>query len=67
MRSQASRVIDLLKEAGYRWNPRDRVWTYPVRQDSARSTRIDADRLYQEVRQMLRQEKSIDTHDEIPF
>ena len=47
-------VIDRMKEAGYRWNPADRVWTHPVRPDSAMSTRIEAEKLYQEVRQMIR-------------
>ena len=48
-------VIELLKEAGYRWNPANRIWTHPVRSDSAMSTRIEAEWLYQEVRQMIRQ------------
>src|SRR5258707_13992709 len=39
-------VIDKMKEAGYRWNPSDRIWAHPVRCDSARTTRIDAKRLY---------------------
>ena len=43
-------VIDMIKEAGFGWNPKDRVWTKPVRGDSAVSTRIDAERLYQEIR-----------------
>ena len=53
-------VIDKLKEAGYRWNPADRIWAHPVRPESAMSTRIEAERLYQEVRQMIRQEKGIE-------
>lgn len=60
-------VIDKLKEAGYRWNPADRIWAHPVRADSAMTTRIEAERLYQEVRQMVRQEKGIETSPEIPF
>ena len=60
-------VIDKLKEAGYRWNPADRIWAHPVRADSAMSTRIEAERLYQEVRQMIRQEKGIETGQEVPF
>jgi hypothetical protein len=60
-------VIDKMKEAGYRWNPADRVWTYPVRPDSAMSTRIDAEKLYQEVRQMIRQEKGIEATQDVPF
>jgi hypothetical protein len=31
------------------------------------STRIKAERLYQEVRQMIRDEKGIDSSPEIPF
>jgi hypothetical protein len=60
-------VIDKMKEAGYRWNLADRVWTYPVRPDSAMSTRIDAEKLYQEVRQMIRQEKGIEATQDLPF
>ena len=60
-------VIDKLKEAGYRWNPTDRVWTHAVRQESAMGTRIEAERLYQDLRQMVQQEKAIETRDEIPF
>jgi hypothetical protein len=60
-------VIDRMKEAGYRWNPADRIWAHPVDSDSAMSTRIAAERLYQEVRQMIRQEKGIETGPEVPF
>jgi hypothetical protein len=60
-------VIDKMKEAGYRWNMADRIWTYPVRPDSAMSTRIDAETLYQEVRQMIRQEKGIEATQDVPF
>ena len=60
-------VIDKVKEAGYRWNPVDRIWAHPVSADSAMTTRIEAERLYQEVRQMIRQEKGIETSQEIQF
>lgn len=60
-------VIDRMKEAGYRWNPSDRIWTHPVRFDSAMSTRIEAEQLYQEVRQMIRQEKGIEAAPDMPF
>src|ERR1700730_13991550 len=59
-------VIDKMKEAGFRWNPSDKIWAHPVRSDSALGTRIDAERLYQEVRQMIRQEKGIEAGPEIP-
>jgi len=60
-------VIDTLKEAGYRWNPSDRIWAHPVWSDSAMSTRIDAERLYQELCRMIRQEKGIGAGQEVPF
>jgi hypothetical protein len=59
-------VIDRMKQAGYRWNPSDRIWAHPVRAESAKSTRIEADRLYQEVCKMIRQEKGIEAPG-IPF
>ena len=59
-------VIDTMKQAGYRWNPTDRIWAYPVRAETAMSTRIEADRLYQEVCKMIRQEKGIEAPG-IPF
>ncbi len=60
-------VIDKMKEAGFRWNAADRIWAYPVSAESAMRTRIEAERLYQEVRQMIRQEKGIEAGQEIPF
>ena len=60
-------VIAKLKEAGYRWNPADMIWAQPVWPATAMSTRIKAERLYQEVRQMIRMEKGIEDSPEIPF
>jgi hypothetical protein len=60
-------VIDKLKDAGYRWNPAHKIWTYPVRGDSALRTRIDAERLYQEIRTMIREEKGIEPSQDVPF
>jgi hypothetical protein len=60
-------VIDRVKEAGYRWKPMDRIWAHPIWPDSARSTRIEAERLFQEVRQMIRKEKGIEPGQEVPF
>jgi hypothetical protein len=59
-------AIDMLKEGGYRWNSKERVWTHPVTDDSAMRTRIDAEWLYQEIRHMVRQEKGIDPAPELP-
>ena len=60
-------VIDKVKEAGYRWDPRDRVWAQAVRGNSAMATRIEAEKLFQEVRQMIREEKGIEPSQEVPF
>jgi hypothetical protein len=60
-------VIDTVKQAGYRWNPTDRMWVHPIHSESAMATRIDAERLYQQVRQMIRQEKGIEAGQEVPF
>jgi len=56
-----------MKEAGFRWNPTDRIWAYPVRSESAMSTRIEAEKLYKEVCKMIRQEKGIGDSQEVPF
>jgi hypothetical protein len=60
-------IIDLLKEAGYRWNPADKIWAHPLAFASAMRTRIEAEQLYQEVAKMIRQEKGIEAGKEVPF
>lgn len=60
-------VLTKLKEAGYRWNPDDMIWTQPVWPATAMSTRIKAERLFQEISQMMREEKGLDTSQEVPF
>lgn len=60
-------VIDELKHAGYWWNAAHRVWTHPVSPDSAMSTRIEAEQLYQELCLMIRQERGIESTQEVPF
>ena len=60
-------VIDTMKSAGYRWNPTDRIWAHPVRFESALTTRVEAERLYQDVCAMIRQEKGIVSETTIPF
>jgi len=53
-------VIDTMKQAGYRWNPADRIWAHPVRPESAMGTRIEAERLYEDVCKMIRLDKGIE-------
>lgn len=60
-------VLDRMKEAGYRWNSRDIMWVKPFEADTAMTTRIEAERLYHEVRDMIRQEKGLGAGQEVPF
>ena len=60
-------VLDRVKSAGYRWNSRDQMWVHPIEPDSAMTTRLEAERLYQEVRDLIRQSKGVETGQEIPF
>jgi hypothetical protein len=60
-------VIDRMKEAGFQWKPADRIWAKPVRGDTAVTTRIDAEKLFQEVSQTIRQEKGIEAGKSVPF
>lgn len=60
-------VLNRLKDAGFRWNPRDQVWVHPIYPEEARRIRIEAERTYQDVRQMIREERGLGTSPEIPF
>jgi hypothetical protein len=60
-------VLDRMSEAGWVWKQADKIWAHPIRPESARTTRIEAERLYQEVRQMVRQDKGIESAPEVPF
>lgn len=60
-------VIEKVKEAGYRWNSAEQHWTHQIRQESAMATRIEAKRLYDEVRQMICDHKAIQSGQEVPF
>jgi hypothetical protein len=65
----SEQVIGRLKEAGYRWNPVDKIWAYPIEPASAMSTRITAEKLFKEVSQMIRKEKGmgIEPEEQIPY
>jgi hypothetical protein len=60
-------IIEKMKEAGFRWNPTDKIWAHPLTRDSGMSVRIEAESLYQEIRGMIRQEKGIETEHGVPF
>jgi len=60
-------VIDRVMEAGFKWKSADRIWAHPFTPESARRTHIEAEKLYQELRKMIRQEKGIEATPDIPF
>lgn len=60
-------VLNVLRDAGYRWDNRDKIWAHPVQDDTALRTRIEAEELYQEIRQMIRHEKGIGPAPEVNF
>lgn len=59
-------IIDKLKESGYRWQPADKIWAHAYGGNPS-TVRIEGERLYQELRQMMRQEKGIEAGPEVPF
>lgn len=52
-------VIDKLKADHFQWHPQDKLWVRPVKGEDAMATRIEAERTYREIAEMLRQEKGI--------
>jgi hypothetical protein len=58
-------VLDKMRDAGWVWKQADKIWAHAITQESAATTRIKAERLYQEVRNMIRQE--IGAGQEVPF
>jgi hypothetical protein len=48
----------LKQEGGFRWNGAERVWAKPYRSDTAYQTRVDAERLFDEVAALMRQGKN---------
>lgn len=60
-------VIDTVKDAGYRWQNSSKIWAYPVQPNSASTNRIEAERLYEKVRHLVRQAKGVEASPEVPF
>ncbi|MFL5241545.1 MAG: hypothetical protein ACJ8FY_05510 [Gemmataceae bacterium] len=60
-------VLDTLRDAGWVWKQADRIWAHALTPESAMSTRIAAERMYQQVCAMIRQEKGIESGQEVPF
>lgn len=59
-------IIDKVKEAGCHWQQDNQIWALSYG-DSPLTVRIEGERLYQDVRQMLRTEKGIEASPEVPF
>jgi hypothetical protein len=58
-------VLDRMHDAGWVWKQADKIWAHAITPETAASTRIKAERLYQEVCKMIRQE--IGAGQEVPF
>jgi phage terminase large subunit-like protein len=61
-------VLDKMREAeGWTWKRADGIWALSFTPDNARSRHILAERLYDEVLPILRQELGIGAGQEVPF
>jgi hypothetical protein len=58
-------VLDRMHDAGWVWKQADKIWAHAITPETAASTRIMAERIYQDVCKMLRQE--IGAGQEVPF
>ena len=56
--TDAVRVV--VREAGFRWLPEEQVWWKAISSENGWQSRMDAERLYQQVTAMIRKEKGID-------
>ena len=60
-------VLDQLKADGFRWSPNEKVWSRPVGVEDAYATRVEAERTFNQVAQMIREEKGLETGSRTPF
>ena len=58
-------VLDKMREAGWVWKQADKIWAHAITPETAATTRIKAERTYQAVCSMIRQE--IGAGQEVPF
>ena len=56
--SDAVRAV--VREAGFRWLPEERIWWKAISNENGWQSRMDAERVYQQVTAMIRKEKGID-------
>ncbi len=55
----SQQVIDQLKTDQFQWRPQEKLWVRPIKGEDAMATRIEAERTYQAVAALLREEKGI--------
>lgn len=54
-------VIDKLKADHFQWNSQDKLWVRPIKGEDKMATRIEAERTYQDVVALIREEKGLTT------
>jgi hypothetical protein len=52
-------ILDKMHEAGWKWKSKYRIWALPFTPESGMRTHIEAERFYQDVCKMIRQEQGI--------
>ncbi len=52
-------VIDKLKEDGFRWSPQEKLWIHPIGTRDAMATRVEAERTYKAIVELIREEKGL--------
>ena len=60
-------VLDQLKANGFRWSPDEKVWSRPVGVKDAYATRVEAERTFNQIAQMIREEKGLSVSSRTPF
>jgi hypothetical protein len=60
-------ILEKMREAGWKWKSQDGIWALPFTLESEMRTHIEAERHYQDVCKMIRQEKGIAAAAEVPF
>ena len=58
-------ILDRMHDEGWVWKQADKIWAHAITPENAATTRVKAERLYQEVCKMIRQE--IGAGQEVPF
>jgi hypothetical protein len=58
-------ILDRMHDEGWVWKQADRIWAHAITPENAATTRVKAERLYQEVCKVIRQE--IGAGQEVPF